>query len=84
MMTMVGHHRYIEFEDVIKQLPDEGLIGTWKVGDEFVVDVTSKTHIKGKADQIKMGVMVEVEGYLMENGNVLARKIEIKDPEHDH
>ncbi|MBI1293548.1 hypothetical protein GC175_01150 [bacterium] len=71
-------HRYIEFEGEISGLPAEGLLGEWQVGDKTVI-VTEKTQIKGDRDDIALDVKVKVEGYQVEDGKVLARKIKVKD-----
>lgn len=73
---------YVEFEGLIRGLPESGLRGEWLV-DETTVIVTEKTRIKGDVDEFVLDAKVEVEGYKKSDGQVLAREIEVEDHEDD-
>jgi len=61
-------------------LPEDGLLGVWVVGGTTVT-VTVDTKLKGVPPVV--GLWAEVEGFLQEDGSVLAVKIEVEEPDDD-
>lgn len=81
-----GNNHYIKFKGAIEELPTDwatsGLEGTWTV-DGREVDVDERTELDLDEADVDIGVMVEVKGYVMDDGTVQAREIEIEDEHED-
>ncbi len=71
---------YINFYGSIRAIPTTaGLVGAWMI-DGKTVNVTNTTKLERGRIGLAVGVYVEVKGYLMDNDEVNAIKIEAKAP----
>jgi len=71
---------YINFYGAIRSIPSaEGLVGAWAI-DGKIVNVGANTKLERGRVDFAVGVYVEVNGYLMDNGEVNAIKITGKVP----
>ncbi len=69
---------YIRFIGVVRGLPDtENLVGDWQVG-ERIVHVFAETEIDQDKGRVRLGSLVEVEGRLLNDRTVNAKRIEVK------
>jgi len=68
----------VEFEGLIEALPDNGLIGEWKVAGR-TVHVNEQTELDTEGQVIRVGLKVEVEGLPQADGSVIAEEIEVDD-----
>jgi hypothetical protein len=69
--------RYIEFRGIITALPPSGLLGDWQV-DRRTVRVTERTRVDQEHGRPVVGAVVEVKGWVQDDGSVLADIIEVK------
>lgn len=68
----------VEFTGKIDELPSTpSRVGDWKVNGK-VVHVTAATKIDQSKGQVAAGVVVEVEGFLQNDGSTNATEIEVK------
>src|SRR5215510_9797989 len=68
----------IKFSGKIEELPSTtGRAGDWKVGGK-IIHVTAMTRIDEDRGQIAVGVFVEIEGLLQNDGSINALRIEVK------
>ena len=65
----------VELKGVVEELPASGMTGEWKVAGKTII-VSETTVIEADDGKVKVGVLVEVDGTLDDNGRVLAKKIE--------
>ncbi len=71
---------YINFYGPIRTIPSAaGFVGAWVV-DGKTVNVSTATKLERGRVEFAVGVYVEVKGYLLDNGQVNAIKIEGKTP----
>ncbi len=69
---------YIKFIGVVRGLPGNNtLIGDWQVGGR-VVHVFAETEIDQEKGRVRIGALVEVEGRLLRDRTVNAKRIEVK------
>jgi len=72
-----------ELRGPVESLPADGLVGDWVVAG-VVVHVAAETAIDQSDGDVAIGVVVEVEGVLLEDGSIQALKIEVEGgPEGD-
>ncbi len=80
VLAPVTHpRRPIHFTAPIRQLPGEGLIGEWVVGEETVV-VSDDTKILPKGVVPAVGDIARVVGFRTNDGKVDAKLIHIRNP----
>ena len=68
----------VEIEGFIEALPDNGLIGEWKVAGR-TIHVNEQTEIDTDGEVIRVGLRVEVEGLPQADGSIIAEEIEVED-----
>jgi hypothetical protein len=68
--------RVVRFTGVIRQLPEEGLLGEWQVGDNWVL-VDVRTAIKPPRVQPNVGNLAKVIALSQPDGRLLALTIEV-------
>jgi hypothetical protein len=68
----------VEIEGYIEALPDNGLIGEWKVAGR-TIHVNEQTEIDSDGEVIRVGLFVEVEGLPQPDGSIIAEEIEVED-----
>src|SRR5262245_29235336 len=68
----------IKFSGKIEELPSTpGRVGDWKVAGK-IVHVSAMTRIDDDRGRIAVGVFVEIEGLLQNDGSINALRIEVK------
>jgi len=75
----VSPPRPVQFTAPIRDLPDEGLIGEWVIGEETVV-VSDQTKILPDGVVPALGDIAHVAGFRTNDGKVDARMIQIRAP----
>lgn len=73
-----GEGRPAKVKGAIESLPASGLVGDWMVGGRLV-HIVSSTRLNSEHGAFVIGTRVKVKGLLMDDGSVVATKVQVKD-----